>query len=51
MVLSRLIVILNYGGLRGVRAETSPEPPHMAPGTQRILKIVDEPINLYFYFA
>jgi gliding motility-associatede transport system auxiliary component len=46
-----LVIIINYG-LRGVRADLTENRLYtLAPGTRSILKNIDEPINLYFYFT
>jgi ABC-type uncharacterized transport system involved in gliding motility auxiliary subunit len=46
-----LVVLANLG-LRGVRADLTQNRLYtLAPGTLNILKGLDEPINLYFYFS
>src|SRR5262245_36883668 len=46
-----LIIVINYG-LRGVRADLTENRLYtLAPGTRNIVKNIDEPINLYFYFT
>ena len=46
-----LVIVINYG-LRGVRVDLTENRLYtLAPGTRNILKSLDEPINLYFYFT
>ena len=46
-----LVIVINYG-LRGARADLTQNRLYtLAPGTRNILKNLDEPINLYFYFT
>jgi ABC-type uncharacterized transport system involved in gliding motility auxiliary subunit len=45
------VIVINYG-LRGARADLTQNRLYtLAPGTRNILKNLDEPINLYFYFT
>src|SRR5882672_10850071 len=46
-----LVIVINYG-LRGARVDLTQNRLYtLAPGTRNILKNLDEPINLYFYFT
>src|SRR5262245_15157189 len=46
-----LVIVINYG-LRGARADLTQNHLYtLAPGTRNIVKNLDEPINLYFYFT
>jgi ABC-type uncharacterized transport system involved in gliding motility auxiliary subunit len=46
-----LVIVINYG-LRGMRVDLTENRLYtLAPGTRNILRSLDEPINLYFYFT
>lgn len=46
-----LVILANYA-LRGLRADLTENDLYtLAPGTREILKNLDEPINLYFFFS